>query len=107
VFSEPGTNFAAGAAPASRDEARQYLERARRKAEAFLRAAAEDLRTRSVAVMATINPDGRVRVLGVVRSTGSADVDGVIERALRSFFVADAPSELVGAAVTLALGAAA
>ena len=102
---EPGMMFAAGAPPAPLYEARQYLDRARRKAEAFVRAAAVDLRTRSVTVMATVNPDGRIRVLGVARSSGSADIDGIVERVLRSFFVADAPSDLIGATVTLALGA--
>lgn len=103
----PAILFSANAGAAPRSEAQQYIERARRKAEAFVRAAAVDLRTRSVAVRATVASDGRLNALSVVLSSGSRDIDRIIEMVLRRIVVPGAPKSLVGDQVTLSLGAAA
>ncbi len=81
-----------------------YLAGFRRKAEALMRASAIDLRTLSVTVRATLDADGWVRGLTILRGSGSSDVDGVIFRALCRMFVEDPPAALVGVSLSLELG---
>ena len=91
---------------ASAEEIETYAERAHWKAEALLRAAAFDLRRRSVGVRVVVDACGGLKGFTVTHSTGCPDLDRIVELALRSMHVADAPAGMDGLVLDLDLGAA-
>ena len=96
--------FVGSTAQAATSALQQFENRAETQALAKLGAAGVDLTGHSVAVRATVDSDGRLAGVHVVRSSGSRDTDASVETALRKLAVADAPPALIGAAITLNLG---
>lgn len=96
----------ATAAQAATSPVQQFAGRAEAQALVKLNAAGVNLDGRSVAVRATVDGDGRLNGVRVVRSSGSRDTDAAIEAALKRLTVADMPPVLAGGAITLNLGAA-
>ena len=101
-LSVAGLFLAAGASHAAQpSELQRYTDRAQAQAQRLLSAAGLDVRTASVSVRATVNPDGRLSGLQVIRSSGSPSVDLAAETVLRKIVAADPPLGLTDGAVVL------
>jgi len=96
--------LAGSAAQATTSSVQQFAGRAEAQALVRLNAAGVDLNGHSVAVRATVDGDGHLNGVRVVRSSGSRDTDAAIEAALKKLPVADAPTALIGGAITFTLG---
>ncbi len=82
-------------------ELQSYTDRAQTHAQRLLSTAGLDGRTGSVSVRATVDPDGRLSGIQVMRSSGSRSVDIAAETVLRKVIAADPPLGLTDGAVTL------
>jgi TonB family protein len=80
-----------------------FLKKVEAQADGRLAAAGVDLAGRKVTVKATVDADGLLYGVHVVRSSGSRDADYAIEQALHRLRVNDAPAQLAGADVTFVL----
>jgi TonB family protein len=89
---------------ATAPELQAFLDRAQAQAENRLDVAGVDLKGQPVAVRGSVDSEGKLRAIHVVRSTGSRDTDFAVEKALKRMSVANVPPLLVGGEVTLALG---
>ncbi len=104
MLSAAGLLFAASASHAALPESQLYASRANARAEALLRAAGIDSQVQPVSVRASVNPDGHLTGLRVIRTSGSPDIDRAVAEVLRKVLVADAPVGLLNGAVTLNVG---
>jgi TonB family protein len=92
------------AALASPDaQVQAFLKKVETQADGRLAAAGVDLTGRSVAVKATLDSQGLLYGVHVVRSSGSRDADYAVEQALHRLRVNDAPAQLAGADLTLVI----
>ena len=102
-----GLFLAAGATHAAQpSELQSYTDRAQAHAQRLLSAAGLDGRTGSVAVRATVEPDGRLSGIRVVQSSGSRSADLAAETVLRKVIATDPPVGLTDGAVVLKVSAA-
>ena len=101
ALSAAGLVFAASASHAAPSELQRYAEQAQAKAHVLLSATGLDFTARSVSVRASIDPDGRLGKLQVVRSSGSRDTDLAVEAVLKKVVASNAPLQLTDGAVTL------
>jgi hypothetical protein len=106
LLSAAGLLFTASASLAAPSELQHYTDRAQAKAQALLSTTGLDFKAQPVSVRATVNPDGRLNGMQVVRSSGSRDTDLAVETVLRKIVVTDPPLGLTGGAVTLNVSAA-
>src|SRR5258708_24358211 len=104
-LSVAGLFFAAGASHAAQpSELQRYADRAQAQAQKLL--GGLDVKTGSVSVRATVNPDGHLSGIQVMRSSGSRSVDLAAETVLRKIVVADPPLGLTDGAVVLKVSGA-
>jgi TonB family protein len=68
---------------AAPSELQRYADRAKTDAQSLLHASRLDLEGRSVSVRATVDIDGRLTGMQVVRSSGSRDADIAVEAMLK------------------------
>ncbi len=101
LMSAAGLLFAASASHAAPTELQHYADRASATARALLCATGLDFKAQSVSVRATVDPDGRMNGLGLVRSSGSRDTDLAVKAVLKKVVETDPPIGLTGGAVTL------
>ena len=100
-----GAHLLAGsAAQATTTTEQQKADRTEAQTHDRLNAAGVDLNGHSVAVRATVDGDGHLNGVRVVRSSGSRDTDAAIESAFKKQPVADAPTALIVGAITFTLG---
>jgi TonB family protein len=92
------------AALASPDaQVQTFLKKVEAQADGRLAAAGVDLTGRTVTVKATVDAEGLLYGVHVVRSSGSRDADYAVEQALHRLRVNDAPTQLAGADVTFVI----
>ena len=99
--------FAASAAHATRSDLQLYSDRMAPQVQVLLRETGPHLNGRAVSVRAAVDPDGRVTVIRVLRSSGSHDADLAVEAVLRKILLANPLLGLTDGAVTLNVGEAA
>lgn len=99
--------FAAPAVHATPSELQLYTDRADAQVRVLLRASGIDWTTRSVSVRATVEPDGSLGGIRVVRGSGSRDADRAAQTVLRKVLLTDPLIGLMDGAVTLNVGQAA
>lgn len=96
--------LSASVAHASPDaQVQSFLKKVEAQADGRLAAAGVDLAGRTVTVKATVDAEGFLYGVHVVRSSGSRDADYAVEQALHRLRVNDAPAQLAGADVTFVL----
>jgi hypothetical protein len=105
ILGAAGLLFAAPASHAAPSELQRYADRAGARAQTLLAATGLDLRTQHVSVRASVDLDGHLSSIRVVRSSGSPRTDHAVEGVLRKIVMAEALIGLTGAAVTLNAGA--
>jgi TonB family protein len=91
---------------AAPSELQRYADRAKVDAQALLRATRLDLKGQSVSVRATVDVDGRVTGMQVVRSSGSPDADIAVETLLKKVVAKEPLFGLVDGAVLLTVDGA-
>lgn len=96
--------LATSAASAATSELQRYADQAEAKADALLRGTGLDFKTRPVSVRASVDPDGRLNRLRVVRSSGSREVDYAVAQVLRKVVETHPLTGLSDGAVTLNVG---
>ena len=106
LLSAAALSFAASASQATDSETQYYSARAQARLPSLLRAARIDSTVRSVSVRATVDPEGRLTGMKVLRSSGSRDTDSAVETVLRKLVRTDPPLGLNDGAVTLNLNPA-
>jgi len=104
ILGAAGLLFAAPASHAAPSDLQRYADRAWATARTLLPATGLDFRTQHVSVRASVDEDGHVNSIRVVRSSGSPQTDRAVEAVLRKIVLAEALIGLTGAAVTLNAG---
>jgi TonB family protein len=104
-LSAAGFLLASATSFATASELQPVPPRAQARADRLLSAAGLDAQIQPVSVRASIDPDGRVTGVSVLRSSGSRHTDRMVETVLRRVIRADPPLGLTGGAVTLNVGA--
>jgi TonB family protein len=84
-------------------QVQSFLKKVEAQADGRLAAAGVDLTGRTVTVKATVDSEGLLYGVHVVRSSGSRDADFAVEQALHRLRVNDTPTELAGADVTFVI----
>jgi TonB family protein len=93
--------LSAGFAHAGPDaQVQTFLDEVHAKANTRLAASGLDLTGRDVRVEATVDSDGHLYAVRVIRSSGSPDTDAVVAHALNRLHVEHTPNQLIGARVT-------
>lgn len=95
---------AAAAAPAESPELQQYANDLEPRAESLLRAAGIDPQGQPISVRAALRPDGHLKAVEVLRSSGSPEIDRAVAAVLRKTLMGVAPIGLLDGAVTLTVG---
>lgn len=109
VFLLSGAALVLAASPtwAAPSELQRYADRAKVDAQTLLRATRLDLlKGRSVSVRATVDVDGRVTGMQVVRSSGSPDADIAVETLLKKVVAKEPLFGLADGAVLLTVNGA-
>jgi len=97
-----GLILAASVAHAAQpSELQGYTDRAQAHAQRLLSTAGLDGRTVSVSIRATVDPDGRLSGVQVMRSSGSRSIDIAAETVLRKMIATDPPVGLTDGVVIL------
>ncbi len=91
---------------AAPSETQRYADRAKAEAQSLLRATRLDLKGHSVSVRATVDVDGRLTGMQVVRSSGSPDTDIAVETVLKKVVARDLLFGLTDGAVLLTVNGA-
>ncbi|HEY2753733.1 TonB family protein [Phenylobacterium sp.] len=99
-----GASLFAACAHAAPSESDRYAAGATARAHALLAAKGVDTQGQGVSVRATVNTEGNITSLKVIRSSGSTETDQAVANVLRSVIWANAPSGLTNGAVTLNVG---
>jgi TonB family protein len=102
-LSAAGLLLAAATSFATAAELQPVPRRTQAQADRLLSAAGVDVQAQSVSVRASIDPDGRVTGVNVLRSSGSRETDRVVEAVLKRVIRADPPLGLTDGTVTLTL----
>jgi TonB family protein len=84
-------------------QVQDFVEHAQAQAQSSLDTCGVNLSGRPVAVSGYIDPQGRLKSVRVVSSTGSAAADETVALALRRLHLADVPPQLVEAKLTFFL----
>jgi TonB family protein len=106
LLAATGLLFAASAVHAAPSELQRYADRAMARADTLLTATGVDFQTQPVSVRASVDLDGRISGVRVLRSSGSPRTDHAVEAVLRRIVRADPPLGLTNGAVTLNAGRA-
>jgi len=104
ILGAAGLLFAAPASHAAPSDLQRYADRAGARAQTLLAAPGLDFRAQHVSVSASVDEDGHLSSIRVVRSSGSPQTDRAVEAVLRKIVIAEALIGLTGAAVTLNAG---
>ncbi len=103
-LSAAGFLLASATSFATASELQPVPHRTQAEADRLLSAAGLDAQTQPVSIRASIDLDGRVTGVSVLRSSGSRQTDRVIEAVLKRVIRADPPLGLTDGAVTLNVG---
>lgn len=94
-----------GAANASPDrQIDDFIDRAKAQAETLVNSCGVDLGRERLTVQAYIGPDGRLKSVALVGSTGPHDSDRAIVQALKRISLDDVPPQLIEAKLTFRFG---
>lgn len=96
----------AGAAHAQADSLQTFVDRVQAQAQSEVTAAGVDPHNDAMAVTAYIGPEGQLRDLRVVSSSGSPNTDEDVARTLRQLRVSHVPADLLQAKLTIFIGRA-
>lgn len=96
------TSGAARAAPER--PLQSFLDRAEAQAQSLAVAAGCNLDAQAIQVRAYIGPEGRLKSVQVVGSSGSRDTDRAVEQSLRHLQLENVPDQLIDAKLTFFLG---
>ncbi|MDB5444655.1 MAG: hypothetical protein JWP86_2630 [Phenylobacterium sp.] len=101
-----GALLVAGAAHAQSDTLQTFVDHVQAQAQSQVTAAGVNPHNDPMAVAAYVGPEGQLRDLRVISSSGSRDTDEEVAQTLRGVRVSHVPADLLQAKLTIFLGGA-